>query len=187
MIIFAIEIDKRFTLQQTRFDARSTYQTNFFVHREQTFDRTMLDIVGSQNSQSHCYGNTIIGTQSRTASAHPIVFHIKIDGILFEIVLHIVVLFTNHIDMSLQNNRFGIFSASRSRLTDDNVSGFIVNTFQTMFLCEIQEPLLCFLGFERRTGNFTKFLKIMPYRGRLQIVHTICVKLFYNKSFRICR
>ena len=60
--VFAVEVQQDISGHETFFKSFSSGQASFFVNSEQTFDRSVFDIVGSQDSQFGGNTDTIVGS-----------------------------------------------------------------------------------------------------------------------------
>ena len=54
-------------------------------------------------------------------------------------MIDIIILFVDHVDMCLQDNRLAVFVAFGSRFIDHDIPDGILFVFQTMFFCEITD------------------------------------------------
>ena len=76
----------------------------FFIYGEKAFDRSVLDIIGREDSQFGGYTDAIVGTQSRTVGAKPVSVDDCFDRIMVEIMCGSIILFADHVHVGLQND-----------------------------------------------------------------------------------
>ena len=123
--IFRVKIQQNFPLQCPRFQTESTIHACFFILRNQSLQRTVLQAIIFQHCHDSSNTQTIISSQRCTFSFYPITIDIGFNRIFCKIVNSIIVLLRHHIHVCLKNDAFAVFHTRSSCLTNDNIAYFI--------------------------------------------------------------
>ena len=161
--IFRVKINQDMTVHESFFQSKSTCQTSFFINRKETFQRTMLNIISRQDSQLSRHTDTIVSTQSCTLCLQPFTVDISFNRVIQEIMVRVAVLFTNHINMRLENHGLQVFQSRSSRFFDQNITSFILFSFQALLFSKVHQVSNNLLFLLRRTWHLAYFSKIMEY------------------------
>ena len=99
----------------------------------------MNDVLVRQDSHRRSHTDTVIGTEGRTVSRHPlaVILYISLDSIFLEIKHLVAVLLRYHIHVSLQDHTRMVLIARRSRFTDQHVADLVLKGLQTETLAII--------------------------------------------------
>ena len=95
--ILTVEVQQDVTCHKAFFEGFCSGQPGFFVNREETFDRTVFDIVGSKDGKLGSDTDAIVGSQRRPVGTQPIAVDDCFDRIVVEIVGGSVIFFAYHI------------------------------------------------------------------------------------------
>ena len=123
---FRIQVQQDITFDSSRFQTECTVHARFFIGSNQTYQRTVLQSLVLHHGHDGGYPHTVIGTQCSTFCSYPFPIDIGLDRIFFKIMASIVILLRNHIHVCLQDNSLAVFHPRSSRLTVNDVSGFIL-------------------------------------------------------------
>ena len=123
---FRIQIQQNITVYRSRLQTERTEHTGFFVGSNQCFQRTMFQRLVFHDSHDSGNTHTIIGSQSRAFSFHPISVNVSLDRIIFKIMHCIVILLRNHVHVSLKNHLLTVFHPRSGRLAVNDITGFVL-------------------------------------------------------------
>ena len=88
---------------------------NFFINGQNDFERRMLDAGIVENCQCIRDSNAVIAAQRRLICPNPFAIGLKAQTLFLHIQITVRCFLAHHIQMSLQNNRLGVFHARRRR------------------------------------------------------------------------
>ena len=132
--VFAIEVQQDIACHESFFECFGSGQSGFFVYGEKAFDRSVLDIVGCEDSQFGSYTDAIVGTQSRTVGTKPVPVDDCFDRIIVEVMYGSIILFADHIHMGLQNDCRQVFLTGSSRFRHQDVAcGIFFDSYFILF------------------------------------------------------
>ena len=134
--ILGIEVQQNVSVHEAFFQGEGTGQSGLLIHGEEAFDRTVLDAVVGKDSQFGGYTDAIVGSQGRTFGFQPFTVNFGFDRVGQEVVLHVVVLFTYHVDVRLKYDSLAVFHTRSGGFLYQHVSGFVHLRFQLMFFSE---------------------------------------------------
>ena len=137
--VFGVEVQQDVAVHESFFQRKGSGQSRFFVDGEQAFQRTVLNGVVGQNSQFGGYADAVIGSQCCAFGFQPFPVHFRLNGIVHEVVLHVVVLFADHVDMRLQDNGLAVFHTRSGRLTNNNIADLVDKRLQSKFFAEVHQ------------------------------------------------
>ena len=169
-IVFRIQVQQDFAVQESRFEAESARQSGFFVHGEQAFDGTVFQIVRCQDGQFHGHADTVVGAQGGVLGFEPAVFDMDFNRVGIEIVLRIPVLFADHVHVALQDHARTVFVAGRGRFADQDIACLVGLVFQLVFFCEIHQVGPDFVFFLGGSWDLQHFPEIFPEDFRFQCI-----------------
>ena len=161
--VLGVEIDEVFSPHETRLHPFGTGETGLLVAGEDTFYRTMLDVLRKQQCHFHSYTNTVVSTQCSSLGLHPLAVDIGLYGILLEIEIHILVLLANHIHMALEYHGLAVLITWCCSLSDDDVSGFVNLSLQSEAFAELAEKGYHLLFALRRAGYLIHLCKAVEH------------------------
>ena len=128
---FRIKIQKNLALQRTGLQAESAIHTGFFVFGNQSFQRTMLQVLGLKHSHDGSHSQPVVGSERCSIGLYPVAVHVCLNGVLGKVVHLIVVLLRNHVHVCLQDNPLTVLHARRGRFADNDIASLIHKRFQT--------------------------------------------------------
>ena len=123
---FRIQIQQNITVYRSRLQAERTKHTCFLVGSNQCLQRTMFQRFIFHDSHDSGNTHTIISSQSRAFSFHPISVNVSFDRIIFKIMHCIVILLRNHVHVCLKNHLLAVFHPRSGRLAINDITGFIL-------------------------------------------------------------
>ena len=136
----------------------------------------MLYLFRFENRQNRRNTDTIISSQCRFGSAHPLTIDTRKDRIGLEIMVHRFIRLRNHIHVSLKNNRLAVFHTGCGRFANNDIPGLIQNGLQSQRTTYTHYILGDFIEMTRRTRHLTNRIEIFPYCLRLKrcdfVVHS---------------
>ena len=100
-------------------------------------------------------------------------------------MLHVVVLFADHVDMRLQDNGLAVFHTRSGGLLDQYVAHFVRQGFQVVLFTEflqVGHDLLFVFG---RARHLADFLEIVENAGRFQIFLFHMISFLYEMLLRV--
>ena len=166
---FRIAVNQCFSFQETGLQTESTIHSFFFIDREKSFYRSMLD----SRIRKHCHSqrstDAIVGTQCRLTGCYPVAIYISINRVSQKIMFHRRIFLGNHIQVRLQDYSFAAFHSGSGRFTDQNVSCSIPQSFQSQsFSKSFYKTSDCF-HVSCRTGDLCEVIEITPdmLRGKI--------------------
>ena len=160
---FRIQIQQNITVYRSRLQTERTEHTGFFVGSNQCFQRTMFQRLVFHDSHDSGNTHTIIGSQSRAFSFHPISVNVSLDRIIFKIMHCIVILLRNHVHVSLKNHLLTVFHPRSGRLAVNDITGFVLEWLYAYTFSKVQQELLHFLQVTRRAGNLSQWIEMLPH------------------------
>ena len=101
-------------------------QTCLLIYCKEALNRSMLYGGVSQDSESCCDSDTIVGTESRTLSVNPSVGNMRLDRILVEVMLYVTILLADHIHVTLEDDGLTVLHAWCSTLADDYIARLVL-------------------------------------------------------------
>ena len=161
--VLRVKIQQDFSVYRTRFQAERTVHTGFFIFSDQCFQRTVFQILCFQYSHDSSYTQSIISAQRSTFGFYPVTVYISFDRIFFKIMNRIIILLRNHIHVCLKNYTFPVFHARSCRFTDNHITHFVYERFQSQAFSEVNQKFSHFLHVSGRTGNLSQRIKMLPH------------------------
>ena len=138
-LFLVVEVHHHPALQKISRHGLGTCQAGFLVTGEDTLQRAVLNVVGTQDGNLHGTADTVISTQCSTFCLHPVSIHISLYGIVVEVELHIVVLLAHHVHVALQNQYRTVLHTRSGRLADDHIAYLVALGFQTKTTAYFQQ------------------------------------------------
>jgi hypothetical protein len=129
----------------------------------------MFQSIGSQDGKGIGNGNPVITPQRCPQRCYIIPLHCQLQAFLFKINLTSRLLFTDHVQMPLNNQRLHLFIASRSFLDNNHITQFILMHLQAMLPGKSHTIITQFLFPIGGMGNAAYFLKVPKHFPWLQI------------------
>ena len=171
--VLRVEVDEHVARHESGLHALGTRQSGLFVARENTLQRTVLNVVRVEDGQLNGTADAVVGTQRRALRAHPFAIDIGLDGILVEVELHVHQLLAHHVHVALQNHRGAVFQALRGRLADDDVARFVHLRRQAAALAKLFQKRNHFLLTLRGARNLVDACELLKHACRFQfdVVH----------------
>lgn len=83
---------------------KRTGELGLLVAGENAFYRTVLNVVGIEDSELYGIADTVVGTEGSALGVHPLSVDISLDGILGEVEVDIDELIADHIHVALEDN-----------------------------------------------------------------------------------
>ena len=96
----------------------------------------------------------VIRAQCRPPGFQPAVFDIEIQGIVFEVMIAVSVLFADHVDVRLQDDGGAVFIAGTCRFVDCDIENLIAVKGQTMGFRKGADVVADRLFISGTAGNF---------------------------------
>ena len=165
-LILAIEVQQDITRHEALLHGLRTGQAGLLIHREQALDRAMLDILRSQQGQLSGYTDAIVRTQGRAIRTQPLAIDHRLDRVVVEVMLRIVVLLADHIHVRLQHHHRAILHTRSGRLRHQDVANGVFLDGDVMRLSERLQESDHFALLLRRTGHFCYLMEVFPYDVR---------------------
>ena len=125
--------------------------------------------ITGQYSHRHGNGYPVVATQCGTLGRDIVSFYGKAQAILLKIQLTTRLFLADHVQMTLNNQRFYGFIARCRFFYDDHISQIILMHFQTLCLCKGHAVVTQFFLLVGRMRNLAYLLKVLKYFRRLQI------------------
>ena len=169
--LLIVEVNHHSALQEISRHGFGTGKTCLLVTGEDTLQRTMLDVRGTEDGNLHGTADTVICTQGCTLGLHPLSVDISLDGIILKVKLYIVVLLANHVHVALQYNNRLVLHTRSGRLADNDIAylvAYCLQTKTTAYLQQVLHHLVLLLG---RTGNTVYLTKCFKNRSGFQFHH----------------
>ena len=87
--VFRVKVDEIVACHETSLHTHSSSELCLFVSGENAFDRTVLYVVSTKDSQFDSHANTIVSTQCGAFGGEPFTIDIGLNGILVKVELNI--------------------------------------------------------------------------------------------------
>ncbi len=112
----------------------------------------------------HCSGHTyaVVGSQGGAHSIEVVLFDLKLQGVLAEIMLNIGVLLADHIHVGLEHNDRRAFLPCGGRLFDQDVPNIICEYLKGIVPCELLQMVGYNLLVLRAAGYPAYVIKMLP-------------------------
>ena len=143
----------------------------------------MLDAGIIENRQRIRDSDTVIAAQRRLICPNPFAIGLKAQTLFFHIQIAVRCFLAHHIQMSLQNDRLGVFHARRRRCKYNDVVVFVLYIAQTALFCEFHTEIANRLCVARAVRNCTQLLKNCKHTFRLQLIQN---RHFDSTPFVVC-
>ncbi len=121
---------KYFAFSSPPGNSAAPVRPGFLIDGEDELQRTMRDVVALHHCQSGCHAHTIVGAERRALGLQPIAFTLHLDGIGIEVVRRALILFADHVEMTLQQSHRRRFAPRTSWFANYGVAYLIVHRFQ---------------------------------------------------------
>ena len=162
-LFLIINIDESLTLDIITLNGYSTIHTNLFVGSNYDFQRRMRYLIAVKKCQSISYSNSIIATKAGLICPDILSVCLQLKRILLHVDLGALFTYSQHVHVSLQDNRLMILIALSSGLFDDNIKRLILSHIEISVLCEFHKEIANLLYILRAMRNITDFLKPFKY------------------------
>ncbi len=139
-----------------------TGQACLLVTGEDTLDRTVLDVIGSEDGKLDGAADAVVGTQGRALGLEPFTIHVGLDGILVEVEIHIHQFVAHHIHVALQDDGLCVLVSWCGCLADQHISSLVNQSLKVMALAKFLQVLnhvLLVLGRARYLVDFSELLE----------------------------
>ena len=173
-----VDIQQDVALQRVGRKMVHAVHAGLFVGRDEGFQRTVLDVRALHDSHDGSHADAIVAAQRRTFCFHPIAVNISLDGICLEVMIALIHLLRHHIHVSLQNCALAVFLARSGGLAHHDVLGIVLEGFNAMLLCPIEQELLYFLQVSAWTWDLRQEIKVLPNNLRIEVFNKLCHILF---------
>ena len=167
-LVFRVEVNQNVAIHETFLQGESSRQAGFLVHGEQTFNRTMLDVIGSKYGKLRGDTDAVVRTEGRSFRFQPFSVDDGLNRVVQEIVLHITVLLAHHVDVRLEDDGLQVFLSRSGGFLDEDVSRLILFRFQSLLLSEIEQVGDNLLFLLRRAWHLAYFREITEHGCRFQ-------------------
>ena len=176
-LVLRIEIYQHITRHETRLHTLCTRQACFLVACENALQGAMAEGAVGKNCHFHSTTYTIISAESGSTSTHPLAIDVCLNGILEEVEVNIVVLFADHIHVTLQNNSWAVFHARTSWFADKNITRFIYKGLKALFHAKLAKEFYHFFFVFGRTWNSVDACEHVEHAGWFQFccIHSCIV------------
>ena len=180
-----VEINEVIAGHEARLHAQCTGQLCLFVACEDTFNGTMLDVIGVENGQLDSIADTVVSTECGAFGVHPVAVHISLDGIFGEVEVQVDQLVAHHIHVALYDGRSTVLITFRGGLAYQHVARVVDLGLKSMIfakLFQVSDHLFLMLG---RTGNLINLSKLLENASRFQFCHILLFfEMFWIISLR---
>ena len=120
--VFAVQIDQDSTIEHIRCQGIGAFKTNFLTNGKQKFQWAVLQVLLFDDCQTEGNAYPVICPKGCALGLEPVAFPDQLDRIGIEIKLPIALFFTDHIEVTLQDNDRSIPDIAAGRFRDDQVA-----------------------------------------------------------------
>ena len=164
--VLRVEVDEHVARHESSLHSLGTRQARLFIAREDTLQRTVLDVVGVEDSQFDGTSNAVVGTQRGAFGLQPFSVHIGLNGVAVEIELHVHQFLAHHVHVALQHHGGAVLHAFCGRLANQHVASFVHFCCQSAAFAKLFQEGNHLLFTLRRARNLVDFCELLEHASR---------------------
>jgi hypothetical protein len=172
-----VDVQEDVALQRISSEVVHAIHAGLFVSRDEGFQRTVLDVVALHDGHDGCHADAVVTAQRRTLRLHPVAVDVGLYGVSLEVMVTLVHLLRHHIHVSLQHSRLSILATRSSGLTHHDVLSPVLEGFDAMFLCPVEQELLHPCQVTAWARHLCQEIKVLPNNLRFEVFNCCCHSL----------
>ena len=165
-----VQIEHGAALQRRYVHGGGAQQADLLVHGEHRLQPGVGDVVGVQNGQGHGHGDAVVAAQRGALGVDVVAIHGQIQALTAHILAAAGLLLTHHVQVPLEDHRFGGLIARGGLLDDDDVVALVLMILQAPLFGKGHAPVADGLGVPGPVGNGAHLLEKPEHTAGFQML-----------------
>ena len=186
ILLFGIEVEEELAGHEAFAEHVGSSHTGFLIVGAEELEWTVLVSLVEHGSQGEGYTCAVVSAEGSAVGLHPIAVDACFDGVVFEVVNDVGVLFAHHIHMGLHDERLAVLTAWGGRTADEDVAGLIDLAVEVVLLGEVDKPCADLAFLLARTRHLGDGIEDFPKDSWFKILdfHSL---ICFEKLVVLCR
>ena len=186
IFLFGVEVEEELAGHEAFAEHVGTGHASLFVIGAEELEWTVLVGLVEHGSQGKGNACAVVSAEGSAVGLYPIAVDACFDGVVFEVVNDVGVLFAYHVHVGLHNECLAILAAWGSRTADEDVAGLIDLAVEVVFLSEVNKPCADLAFLLARTRHLGDGIEDFPKDSWFKILdfHSL---ICFEKLVVLCR